>query len=114
MIDTRYVYGSRCTWHGPIQEIGLVTFSYVPPGTRGIETHNLPCCPKCKGPLLEFPTRALWDQEAEQYAKDHPEMPRYLEWLEQLRTIPCVSLRNWDFKKDYSDWEAANPHVPLV
>jgi hypothetical protein len=45
--DQRIVYGARCMWWGPIQEVDK-----LPSG--------LPCCPHCKGVLFEVPNEREW------------------------------------------------------
>jgi hypothetical protein len=64
--DTRYCYGARCTWSGPIQAVG----------TNG---SGLPCCPHCRGVLFELPTEAEWWNGAEAF--DRTNEPGYLDLM---------------------------------
>lgn len=70
MTDTRIAYGARCTWWGPIQEVGT-----RPP-------HGLPCCPICHGMLFEEESEAQWLAGAQAYQDDgHPGYLAMVQWL---------------------------------
>ena len=70
MIDTRYVYGANCTWHGPISAIGK----------RG----GIPCCPSCGSMLFEFPHKDDWTRAADRYeAAGHPGYRNMIDWSER-------------------------------
>lgn len=71
MIDTRYVYGARCTWHGPISAVGR----------RQSGGHTLPCCPHCLGMLFEYPNKATWDNGVRQFDEKRPGYKEFTEWL---------------------------------
>lgn len=54
--DKRVVYGARCTWWDSIGAVATVG------------RMKLPCCPHCKGPLFELPSRTEWDKMVADYA----------------------------------------------
>ena len=64
MTDTRYVYGADCMWHGSISEIG--------------KREGLPCCPHCKGMLLETATPNIWWDQVDRIGPIYRE---FVEWL---------------------------------
>lgn len=67
--DERLAYGARCSWFGPIQEVG----------TRGAS--KLPCCPHCGNMLFEMPTHAEWWSGVDSYERQqHPGYRVMLEW----------------------------------
>lgn len=72
-VDTRYVYGARCTWHGPISAVNVIPHS----GAGG----GLPVCPHCSGPLYEFPSVMSWDNMVATYNAKHPGYTEFVEWL---------------------------------
>jgi len=78
--DTRYVYGARCTWHGPISAIGR-----KPVTSLGIDaqyhTDMLPCCPHCGGVLFEYPNKATWDNLVALFNEKRPGYTEFVEWL---------------------------------
>lgn len=65
--DKRFCYGARCTWFGPIQQVGK-----LPEG--------LPCCPLCKGVLFEYPTEKSWWVDVDSFTTSHPGYRAMLEW----------------------------------
>nr|WP_294577496.1 hypothetical protein [uncultured Rhodopila sp.] len=68
MTDTRFVYGARCTWFGPIAEIGK----------RG----GIPACPHCGSPLYEMPNEAMWWRVVDKHeAAGNPGYRAFVEWL---------------------------------
>lgn len=67
-LDRRYCYGFRCSWHGPIQEVGRI------PGT------NIPGCPHCGCGLFELPTAQEWWDGATEHEKTHPGYVKMLLW----------------------------------
>lgn len=69
--DSRYCYAARCTWFGPIQEVGSVTGGTAP----------LPCCPHCHSMLFEMDSEATWWKGVDQFeAAGHPGYRAMLEW----------------------------------
>ena len=78
--DTRFVYGARCTFNGPIQNCGSIESN-----VQGQEV-KLPCCPNCKGMLLEYPTRKPWDGQLKQFDAEKRYGGQYVrmwKWVEQ-------------------------------
>lgn len=67
--DTRVVCGARCSWWGPIADVGK-----TPSG--------LPCCPHCGSVLFEYPTEAEWWAAVERHATEtgDPEYRAFAEW----------------------------------
>lgn len=55
-----HVYGVTCSWNGPIDTIGLSE------PEKGVE--RMPCCPHCKGPLLQM-AEAEWKKSAEEHQR---------------------------------------------
>lgn len=76
--DNRHVYGSGCSWNGPIAKIG----------TNG----GLPACPHCRGMLFEMPER-VWMGAMLKYVEDQndPDYPKFIAWLSTRGT--CSPLR---------------------
>jgi hypothetical protein len=103
--DERYVYGACCTWHGPIQEVKSVGGPVTVNGRR-VDV-DLPGCPHCLGPLMEYDNRAEWDEAAARFQSTHPECPLYIEWLESMRAGHCTLLKGWDWRKAYQEFAAA-------
>ncbi len=69
--DTRYVYGVGCLWHESIHKVAKHP------------TAGLPCCPHCKGMLLELPNEEAFWTPIKKYAEDYNN-PEYIElwkWL---------------------------------
>ncbi len=66
MSDTRYVYGVRCAWFGPISAVGQL------PG-------GLPCCPHCKSILFEM-DEADWWAGVDKHDATHPGYRKMIEW----------------------------------
>lgn len=72
--DTRLAYGARCTWFGPIQEVGSVGPS------------RLPCCPLCGSMLFELPTEAAWWEGVDRFeAEGHPGYRALWEWQREQK-----------------------------
>lgn len=82
MTDTRYVYGARCTWHGPISAVGKKVIQNQPPGAEPSgPPMTIPCCPHCEGILFEYPNKATWDNGVTQFDAKHPGYVEFVEWL---------------------------------
>ena len=58
-VDTRFVYGAKCLFMGPIQLVAK-----TPSG--------LPCCPHCGGVLYQCDSKEAFLKGASDYAKGHP------------------------------------------
>ena len=81
-------YGACCTWWDSMDRAGSLTF---PPSklTRGdgSQTENpgssLPCCPHCKGALLQAESEQAWWAGVEAHAKlaSEPEYPAFVRWM---------------------------------
>lgn len=68
--DTRIVYGVGCTWWDDIYKIGKT------PGPI-----SLPCCPHCRGLLLEMPTIDDWYKGIPKFeAAGHPGYGKMMDW----------------------------------
>src|SRR5713101_5367645 len=73
--DRRIAYGAMCSWWDSIEKVGLLKTGAGGP-------HSLPCCPICKGLLLEVETPEVWWADARKYeAKGNPGYCDYLRWL---------------------------------
>lgn len=85
--DTRIVYGVGCTWWDDIYKIGK-----TPPfGPRGA---SLPCCPHCKGLLMEVPDIAAWLRPVPDFeANGHPGYGEMLKWSRGKCFKTIVELR---------------------
>lgn len=71
--DTRIVYGARCTWWDSIDKVATLDIG---------PTGGLPCCPHCRGVLMEVPTAAEWWAGADKYeANGHPGYHAMIEWM---------------------------------
>lgn len=80
MADTRYVYGARCTWHGPIVDIGTRQISYTTPG--GVPGQGkVPCCPHCGGMLFEYDKIEDWRLSVSEFDKKHPGYAEFVDWV---------------------------------
>lgn len=68
--DTRIVYGALCVWWDDIHKVGK-------------NSSGLPCCPHCRGVLMEMPDIETWNEGVEKYAKDtgDDQYPAFIEWL---------------------------------
>lgn len=110
--DNRYCYGANCTWHGPIRTVGT-----TPP----INGHRLPCCPLCRGLLMEFPTAGEWWGPTEAYeagtgkgGKPHPGYVAMMKWqVEQKVCFPLSKTRNGVRELRDAYEKASGVHVPL-
>lgn len=72
-LDTRIVYGMRCTWWDGIDKVGLTE-----PGASG---HRIPCCPHCGSVLFEMDSEEPWWAGAQRYEKNgHPGYRAMIEW----------------------------------
>lgn len=72
--DSRIVYGVGCTWWDDIYKIAK-----TPP--LGPGRASLPCCPHCRGLLLEVPNMDAWMKNAPAYEADgHPGYVEMLKW----------------------------------
>ncbi len=70
MMDERIAYGFRCSWWGPIQEVGS-------------KPNGLPCCPRCEGMLLEVSSAQVWwDGVDDQVSFGDTEYRAFIEWLQ--------------------------------
>jgi hypothetical protein len=81
--DNRIVHGARCTWWGSISEVGELPptkgnpFGERQPGERG-----LPCCPHCRGVLMEVGSEAEWWAGVDRHEADgNPGYRAFVEWL---------------------------------
>lgn len=73
MSDTRIVYGFNCVWWDGIEKVGKT------PPRNGI---SVPCCPHCRGMLMELPDPKSWWDGVEKYEADgHPGYRAFIEWL---------------------------------
>lgn len=71
--DTRIVYGMRCAWWDGIEKVGRIE---TPSG------HGLPCCPHCRGVLMQMDSPAQWwDLVNRHEAAGHPGYRAFIEWL---------------------------------
>src|SRR4051812_41225476 len=101
-MDERYVYGACCTWHGSIHEVKTVG---GPVTVNGREFKaEIPGCPHCGGPLMEYKNRKEWDDQATKFMADHPELPLYREWMAKMHTGPCIPLKDWDWREAYAEF----------
>lgn len=67
--DTRFVYGARCVWFGPIRKVGKHP------------VNGLPCCPHCKSMLFEFDSEEKWWAQVDQFEATGAEGYRkMIEW----------------------------------
>lgn len=66
MADTRFVYGVRCCWFGPVESVGTV--------------QGLPCCPHCQSLLFEVPTHEAWWKMVDDFDATHPGYRKMVEW----------------------------------
>lgn len=93
--DTRYTWSSTCSWHGPIQEVGVTKDSY-----------RLPCCPYCGAMLFESPPdtpdaeQEWWKGAAEHEQKGHTNYVEFLRWTrEQKRCWPRLRIASKAFEE---------------
>lgn len=69
--DPRIVFGANCVWWDSIDKAGLMLPS-VP----------IPCCPHCKGVLMEIPSIEEWNESVANYeAKGHPGYRAFVDWM---------------------------------
>lgn len=81
--DPRFVYGVGCTWFGPVQAVGSTPPATMQINGKTVQTHGLPCCPHCRGLLLESPTAKEWWDLAKAYEADgHPGYIKMLQWAQ--------------------------------
>lgn len=94
--DTRIVYGVGCTWWDDIYKIGKTPPFTVPGDGRDIPVRvspGLPCCPHCKGLLMEFPNLEAWMKNVDKFEADgHPGYRGLLEWQRGkcFKTMPLA------------------------
>lgn len=67
--DKRIVYGAQCVWWGSISEVA----------TRG--PMKLPCCPICKGMLLEMDSEDDWWAGVDRQEAINPGYREFIQWL---------------------------------
>lgn len=95
--DTRIAYGARCLWWDSIDQVGKTPpfrrGSLQPPATPGGPARyvnegtgplspGLPCCPHCKGLLLEVPDMDSWMSSVRKHdANGNPGYVVFVEWL---------------------------------
>lgn len=81
--DPRIVYGTRCTWWGPVAD---AKFHKV------VGVHYTPVCPECRGPLNEFANeeqflRAVRSFEKGTYrgevVREHPGYEEAMLWMKR-------------------------------
>lgn len=68
-LDTRIVYGARCTWWDSIS-------------AAGTRASGLPCCPHCGSSLFEVASEREWQAYV---AKEEARRPGYSDFVEWLR-----------------------------
>ena len=83
--DTRIAYGAMCFWWGPIQSVGtLAVPETMQINGRTVKTGGgggLPCCPVCRGMLLEVPDEATFIARAQKWEDDgHPGYVVFIQW----------------------------------
>jgi hypothetical protein len=81
-------YGATCTWWDSMDKVGSLT---TPPMklTRGngttadIEPSSLPCCPHCKGVLMQVPSEDVWWENVRSHAEktQDADYPNFIRWL---------------------------------
>lgn len=66
------VYGAMCSWYGTLDEAGSL----------GSALSNLPCCPFCKGVLLQT-EKTEWDANVEIHSRKpgNEDYKEFLVWL---------------------------------
>lgn len=86
--DARIAYGARCTWWGSIHEV-----STLPSG--------IPCCPSCRGVLMEMPDLETWERNVEKHAEKSGdrEYPAFIRWL-RGRCLPNVRQAREQFEHE--------------
>jgi len=77
----RYCYSAACTWHGPIDSVGLTDPEAVK--IPGLPTgHRLPCCPHCGSVLFEIESAAKWEKSvAKAEEAGAVNYVAFIEWL---------------------------------
>lgn len=90
--DKRIAYGARCTWWDSIDKVGKRYTGPLPIGPA------LPCCPHCKGMLLEMDSAsAWWDVAAKFEADGHKGYRRWITWLRgKCYPTPAAALKVFD------------------
>lgn len=94
--DTRIVYGTRCLWWDSIDKVGTTPpfrrgrlypdpnggpLRYISDGS-GPLSPGFPCCPHCKGLLMESPDLDDWMNSARRHeANGNPGYVAFVEWL---------------------------------
>lgn len=71
MTDGRIAYGATCSWWDSIDKVA----------SRDGTSTGLPCCPHCRGVLMEVPTEAEWWAGARQHEAKDAGYVAFLEWL---------------------------------
>ena len=90
--DPRICYGATCSWWGTIYEIGTrvvgggESISRFGLGNlklkhRASPDHALPCCPICRGMLMEVASIREWEEGIAQHEKTHPGYGKFIAWL---------------------------------
>lgn len=81
-------YGARCTWWDSMDRVGKLTMpaSKLTLGdgsTTEIPATSLPCCPHCKGVLMQVENEAAWWRNVAAHAErsQDPEYPDFILWL---------------------------------
>lgn len=91
-LDPRIVYGVGCTWWESITEVAKHP------------ENGLPCCPNCKGMLMECDNEADWDSQVRSYANREGD-PGYVGYIAWLRG----KCRQHDKARDEFDATAGDP-----
>jgi hypothetical protein len=73
-VDERVVYGMRCVWWDGIENVGTLDHKE--------SVHGLPCCPFCRGVLMQVDNPKVWWEGVNNYEKaGHPGYRAFMEWL---------------------------------
>lgn len=104
MADTRYCQGTRCTWHGPIQEAAFDA--------------NTPICPHCGQSLYAWDNVDVFTNNV---AMSGCGESAYADWIASWRERKCVPTRFaqpddeggrpvpdtlWDWRAEFEKWKA--------
>lgn len=87
--DTRIVYGVRCTWWDSIAKVATLD-------------SGIPCCPHCRGVLMEVPDFKTWNRNVEKHAKrsGDAEYPAFIRWL-RGRCLPTATKAREHFNREF-------------
>lgn len=83
-LDTRYVFGMTCTWHGSIQDASYcfasATIESADPDAVEETPAMLPCCPHCGSMLMEVASEEEWKASVQRDCRSHPEYAAMIFW----------------------------------